>query len=459
MSMPIVKGEATSEEIRSCLRELPLGALRQMLPDASILDACRRAGYAFRRRQYDPVVTVLHYLAQAIQREESFAATWHELWVPLAADLPGVAATPPDPSALTHARGRLPVAVMQALADQALHETPDLASRWRGLRLVALDGSTVSMSREPELVEHFGLHRVRQGAARYPLARFCSLLAIGTSTLLGYRFGLFGTPETTMALPLLEILGPDDLILADRYFAGSPTLARLVAAGRSFLMRKNARLIPERLPVARRLGPKDFLTDLPVSPAARKADPTLPKTVRVRLFRATWKAPTGETISEWFVTSLVDAKRFKRKTLARLYHQRWRLETSYLEFKQTFHAAVLRSKTVATIEKEFAAHVLAYQLVRRLMAAAAQKHAVQPTRLSFLNAARATVRFSQHMAAAPAWALPIYYERLLDAIAAGAIDVRPGRLEPRALTREWKHYPHLRTTRSEWRRQRLREVV
>ena len=75
-----------------------------------------------------------------------------------------------------------------------------------------------------------------------------------------------------------------------------------------------------------------------------------------------------------------------------------------------------------------------------------------------LNAARATVRFSQHMTAAPAWALPIYYERLLDAIAAGAIDVRPGRLEPRALTREWKHYPHLRTTRSAWCRQRLRGV-
>jgi hypothetical protein len=63
------------------------------------------------------------------------------------------------------------------------------------------------------------------------------------------------------------------------------------------------------------------------------------------------------------------------------------------------------------------------------------------------------------MAAAPAWALPIYYDRLLDAIAAGTIDVRPGRLEPRALTREWKHYPHLRLSRSEWRQQRLQRTV
>jgi hypothetical protein len=59
------------------------------------------------------------------------------------------------------------------------------------------------------------------------------------------------------------------------------------------------------------------------------------------------------------------------------------------------------------------------------------------------------------MAAAPTSALPIYYERLLDAIAACRIDVRPGRLEPRALTREWKHYPHLRSSRSDWRKNRL----
>jgi len=62
------------------------------------------------------------------------------------------------------------------------------------------------------------------------------------------------------------------------------------------------------------------------------------------------------------------------------------------------------------------------------------------------------------MAAAPAWALPIYYDRLLDAIAAAQIDVRPGRVEPRTLTREWKHYPHLGTSRAAWRRQRLRRT-
>ena len=455
MSMPIVNRQATAEEIRTMLRESPLGAFRQMLPDAAILEACRTCGHEFRKRLYDPVVTVLHYLAQAVQREQSFAATWQDLWTPLAADFPEVAGAAPDLSALTHARARLPKGVMRCLAEAAVRETPPQAARWRGRRLVALDSTTASMPREASLFEHYGAHRARTTTVRYPLARFCSLLAVGTSTLIDYRFGPFRRPEIEMAGEMLASVGLGDLVLGDRGFSGSPTLARLQARGADFLMRKNARLIVERLPVVKRLGKYDFITDLPVSKKARKLDPTLPETVRVRLFRATWKAPSGETITEWFVTSLLDAARFKRKTLARLYHERWRIETSYQEFKQTFHADVLRSKTVDNIEKEFAAHVLAYQLVRRLMAAAAGKHKVKPTQISLLNAARAVVRFSQHMAAAPTWALPIYYDRLLDAIAAGKIDVRPGRLEPRALTREWKHYPHLRLSRCEWRKQRL----
>jgi len=459
VSMPIVTSCDRVEEIRRRLRQSPLGAVRERLPDRAILEACRACHHEFRRRQYDPVVTVLHYLAQALQREASFAATWHDLWTPAVADVPAAASATPNPSALTHARSRLPVAVLENLAARAIRQTRDAAVRWRGLRLLALDGTTVSMPRAAPLFERYGVHRARTTAVRYPLARFCCLLAVGTSTIVDYRFGAFTTAETAMATEMIGSVGPGDLVLADRYWAGSPTLARLQARGAAFLMRKNARLLVERLPVVERLGRDDRMVDLPVSKPARLKDPTLPETVRLRVFRATWTTPAGETLSEWFVTSLLDARRFKRRTLAKLYHERWRIETSYQEFKHAFHADVLRSKTVANVEKEFAAHVLAYQLVRQLIVAAAAKHDQKATQISLLGAARLVVRFSHHMAAAPPWALPIYYERLLDAIAAQKVDVRPGRLEPRALTREWKHYPHLRITRHAWRHQRLRRAT
>jgi hypothetical protein len=447
---------AKLEQVRRALREAPLMAVRELLKDEDVLDACRECKHEFRDRRYGPVVTVLHFVAQAIQRESSFAATWQELWTPLAASFPELAVERFVPSGLSHARARLPQPVLESLASQACARTREIEpERWHGFRLWALDCSTVSMPRNAELFAHFGIHRAGKTTMRYPLGTLATLLSVGDSLIGDYRFGPFDRGEDSTARPLLRNLGEGDLLLADRRLSGTPSLARIRATRAHFLLRKHQRLIVKRLPVIRRLGRNDFITEIPMNAAARKADPALPETVRVRIFEGYWKTPAGEKVKEWFVTSLEDPKLYKKAALAKLYHERWQIETSYLEFKQLFHADVLRSKTVANIHKEFAAHVLAYQLVRLLIQSAARKHHKKPTEISFLHAARWVISFSHRMAAVSVWSLPFAYQRLLDAIASCEIDVRPGRLEPRAITREKKHYPYLRISRAEWRQQRL----
>jgi len=451
--------EASLEEIRAALREAPLTALREMLPDGKILEACRFCGHQYRERLYGPEVTVFHFLLQAVQRDESFAGTWQEMWTPLAAEYPELASHGFDSGALAHARARLPREVLEFLAEDACGDAASPPATWRGFRLRALDGTMVSMPREDELVRHFGLHRTKHGEVRYPLARFVSLLNLGPCTIIDWRFAPHGKAETVLARPLIENLGPGELVLLDRGLTGSPTMARILARGAEFLGRKNARLRTDKVKMVDRLGRDDFIIELSVSKPARKEDPSLPETVRVRLFKARWKSPSGERLVEWFVTSLADRRRFKKHALAKLYHERWQLETSYEEFKVMFHSDVLRSKTVENVYKEFTAHVLAYQLTRKLMAAAAAKHGKRPARLSFLNAARWVMNYSHRMAAAPMWKLRAMYEALLDSIASSEITVRPGRLEPRAVARERKHYPRLRTPRAEWREKRLSGVT
>jgi len=455
----IVFAGTSLEQIRTALHQAPLAAIRQELTDDRIVDACAACGYVWRERLYGPAITVLHFVAQALQREMSFAATWQELWAPVAAQFPDLDTQELDTSALTHARSRLPKGVLQDLAAEACARSVEWsAPTWRGLRLKALDCSTVSMPGEQELFERFGTHRLGDTTARYPLATCAFLLEVGSSLLHGYRFGPFDPGEMRTAGPLLHQLGAGDLLLADRHFAGTPTLHTVRSVGAHFLMRKHQRLLVERLPVIKQLGHRDFITEMPVSPPARKAHPELPPTVRVRIFKATWQSPDGRKLSEWFVTSLEDARRFKPRTLAKLYHQRWRSETGYLEFKQIFHAAVLRSKTADNVEKEFAAHVLAYQLVHLLVARAGAQHRKAPVEISTLNATRWVLSFSHLMTNAPAPRLPSLYRRLLEAIAGSEIDIRPGRLEPRNLTRRWKRYPRLRIPRSQWRAQQLQSV-
>lgn len=446
------------ESIYLALQQSPLPALRQMLTDDIVLKTCRDVGYSFRRRRYGPVVTVLHFLAAAIQRECSFAANWQDLWAGLPVD-DELFLAPFSSSALSQARSRLPRELMDALFDRFRGLPPQGPSTWRGFRLLALDATSVSMPDEPQLAGHFGRHKARHTVVRFPLATCCMLLSVGTSCVIDYRFGPYDPGELKTARPLLDRIGPGDLALADRHYAGTPTLAHLYRRGADFLMRKHARLIVEKLPVIRRLGKNDFITEIPMNKAARRADPSLPDTVRVRLCRARIKLPTGRILTDWFVTSLMDAKAYRPAALARLYHLRWRIETTYMEFKQWFHADILRSKTVDNIYKEFAGRALAYQLVRRLMCEAADRHRKPPTRLSFLNATRWIVAYSARMSAAPPERLPRLYRNLLSAIASTTIDVRDGRIEPRAIVRDPKHYPILKIPRAQWRSNFLGEVT
>ncbi len=189
MSLGIVNSSVQSETIRQSIREAPLVAIRELMTDQRILEACAACGYTFRQRLYGPVVTVLHFMAQALQREESFAATWQELFTPLAADFPEIGIDGFGLSGLTHARKRLPKKILQQLTFEFCREAQALTvDRWKGFRLLAIDGTTVSMPREAALFEHFGQHRARTTAVRYPLGTFACLLDVAGSLMLDYRW-------------------------------------------------------------------------------------------------------------------------------------------------------------------------------------------------------------------------------------------------------------------------------
>jgi len=454
----IGKREKVLKGIFEVLQETPLTAFRQKLPDEMIFEACAEAGYSFRRRRYGPACTVFHFLLQAIQREESFAGTWAEIASNAAGQI-GVKELGYNSSAISQARSRFPKAAFDLLVKKFFSVEGLSFDMWRGMRLLALDSTTVSMPSEDSLFSHFGRHKARGREVRYPLGTFCVLLAVGTSLILDYRFGPYDPGEVRSAAPLLDSVGEGDLVLADRLFAGSPSLARILDRKADFLLRKNARLAIKNLPVIERLGKNDFITEIPIGVPARRNDRALPAKVRVRLCKCTWKSPEGKRAKEWFVTSLMERRRFKPAALARCYHERWRIETSFREFKVLFHADVLRSKTVENAQKEFCAHVLAYQLLRLLIVEAAGKHHKKPGEISFLHAARWVIAFSARMSVAPPSQLLEMYERLIDAIASTGVTSRPGRIEPRVIMREKMHYPRSKMSRLQWLQQRLKGVA
>ncbi len=140
------------------------------------------------------------------------------------------------------------------------------------------------------------------------------------------------------------------------------------------------------------------------------------------------------------VSTLLDPKEVAKQQLHELYVQRWNIELDLRSIKSSMQMEVLRCKTPEMVEKEIAAYLLAYNLVRALMARAAQAVALLPRRLSFKGALQLVNAFREALRRAPRARLSIMQAHLLGAIASMKLRHPPARVEPRVVKRRPKQY-------------------
>ena len=117
----------------------------------------------------------------------------------------------PSSGALTQARARLGGGVMKMLFERIASPTgteSSVGSWWRGLRLVAIDGTVFDLPDTEANSAHFG----RPGSSRgemqgaFPQARVVALLECGTHAIIGAKIGACSTGETTLARSLFKKL-------------------------------------------------------------------------------------------------------------------------------------------------------------------------------------------------------------------------------------------------------------
>jgi len=348
---------------------------------------------------------------------------------------------PPSEEAFVQARTRmlreLPgyfVALLAVLGEALESRHRDLLY-WNGLRLLALDGTRITLPRWKRLGEYFGCARNKGGRPR-PQARMVMLLLATLRLPWRYELAPRAQGESTVAGRLLAHLRPGDLVLMDRGFFNFGLFRLVRDAGGFFAIRRVKRL---RLRTLRRLSPHERVVRW--RPASRKwKGQTIDLRVidyRVRGFRRTA-----------IITNLLDEERVSREQFlgldasdawvterdAALYHRRWQVETAFREIKRVQRMQEpggLRGRTREAIEYEVVGHVLLYLLVRWLMVEAAARHGGDVLRLSF-TAALHEVR---HAAAllplcTPRLRRPMT-ERMLLNIAGNVLPDRPGRHYPR----------------------------
>ncbi len=431
-----------------------LNAIQQLLPQSKIEQACAEVKYTWRDRILPPAVTVLHMILAALWPEESFNASWQVQWAAVASRHPNLAGRSPSRGSVSKARARLPLALWERLCAHvsATAQTwGEAFAYWRSHRVVLLDGTCVSMPDEPALFEAFDVNTGYHGKGKYPLARVATLSLAGTMTVIAYALGGYRQGEWTLALSILDTLRKGDLLVADRHFAAAHYYWRYQSLGLEFLTRTHQRLIVSRIKRVRSYSRNDFLGWLTINKSYRKKDRNLPPHLLVRFVQASVRI-RGKRRVIWLVTSLLDDKQYPAAEIVQLYGRRWRIETAFEQLKIRLSADVLRSHSPEGIRKEFAARCIALNIVHSLILEAASVHHVDPMRISFAHAVRAILIFSPALASEPIFRLPHIYEALRSEIAHHVVPERPGRIEPRALRREHKHYPALKETRAEWRK-------
>ena len=182
---------------------------------------------------------------------------------------------------------------------------------------------------------------------------------------------------------------------------------------------------------------------------------SLPDFLTVRETRIRVEQPGFRIKTLIVATTLLDADELTKDDLAQLYRARWNAELDLRSLKQTMQMEILRCKTPELVRKEIWTHLLAYNLIRTIIAQAATKHGLDPRSISFKGATQ-TLEAFQPVIAIQGRDDSVFrmnlYQHLLDAIAIHRVADRPDRIEPRLRKRRPKHYGFLRKPRSETKR-------
>jgi hypothetical protein len=371
-----------------------------------------------------------------------------------------------DTGGYYQARLRLPQPILEkalvASAHTAARRAPALALL-RGRSLKVVDGSSLRLADTPANQRRFPQPANQKCGCGFPVLKLVVLFCLTSGALLARATGTLWESEARLLHRLLATLKPGDIVLGDRGFGNFVILAWLASTGVDLLARvpTNSRRVDFRH--GRRLGHGDRVVVWRkgprqggwLSPAEWAA---LPECVEVRLVRAQVRQRGFRTRELTLVTTLLDAQLYPAAELLATYARRWRLELCFDDLKTTLGLETLKCLSPALAEKELLAGLVAHNLLRCVMAQAAQTHAVPLDRISFKGALDALRQFNQALCQARCGRQrKRLWTALLLTLARDLVPERPGRREPRAVKRRSK-YPLLSHPRHQLRDRPRRSI-
>jgi hypothetical protein len=360
------------------------------------------------------------------------------------------------------ARAKLDLSALRRLVGDSARQLDVQAQdawRWHGRAAKLIDGFTFTMPDTPENQRAFPQQPGQAPGVGLPIARACAVLSLATGAIHGLAIGPYAgkeTGESALLREILDCLQEGDVVVFDRHYCSFLMLAILQLRGVDICARLH-QCRPSDFRRGRRLGPDDHLVTWtrPVRPAwmPKEIYAQIPETLALRELRFDVSVPARRTETITVITTLTDPAAYPGEDIAALYSYRWNAELDIRHIKQTLGLDHVRCKSPQMVRRELWVTLLAYNLIRKMIATAAALHEKQPRQLGFTLACQTILASWMLLATGVCRDAGDLWRSALERIAANEVANRPGRIEPRVLKRRRHRYPLMTASRQELRQE------
>lgn len=406
-----------------------------------------------RERQFPPTETLSMFLSQVMSSDRSCQQVVNQ--AAIARLEGGLGMMSVRTGGYCRARKRLPTEMISSLTRyiaSAVEAQYGSHGHWYGRRVKIVDGTSVTMPDTPESQAAYPQQRNQKPGLGFPICRVVGVTCLSSGMLLEASIGPFrgkGGNERCLLRQLEDTFETGDILLGDAFFPNYFFMAKMRARGVDIVMQQNG----SRAKIAdfrrgKSIGVKDHLlvVEKPkICPNWMTAEEfsAAPDTLTVRELHVSGKI---------LVTTLTCAKKHPKRELKNLYQARWNIELDIRHIKTTMGMNTLSCKTPDMALKEIWVHLLAYNLIRLLMAQSAMLTGILPRQLSFKHCLQLWLQVLSIR-------MVLDQERLTELcflMAQQLVGKRPGRVEPRAVKRRPKPQPLLMKPRELLRKKILR---
>ena len=365
----------------------------------------------------------------------------------------GLSACSSITGAYCQARSRLPEIFFSTVTRHVGHTLDAKAHPrwlWKDRRVYMFDGTTVSMPDTAENQEAYPQNIAQAPGIGFPIARIGAIISLSCGAVLDVGFCKYagkGQGEVSLLRRMLNNFQAGDALLADCLMANWLGIQMLEQRGIELVSRLNKanRKVDFRKGI--RLGKDDHIVRWNKPSSIRSIDwktyHSLPESITVRETRMLVEQPGFRTRSIVIVTALLDPQETTKGDLAFLYRARWNNELDLRSIKISLQMDILRCKTPELVRKEVWTHILAYNLMRTIMAQVAVKFNILPRTISFKATMQTLEAFQPMIAMVGRYNAAFrqeLYEQVLIAIGDQKVADRPDRFEPRLRKRRHKKY-------------------